>query len=425
VYLYESAYHIVQPHSVLIVGGGTGNEAAAAVRNGVEQIDVVEIDPTIIAIGREFHPERPYLNSRVRIINDDARHYMATTSQRYDLIIVGFLDSTSQLSSMSNIRLDNYVYTIESFRQARALLNPDGVLQVTYYALAGFVRLRIFSMLQSAFDGPPLMTQVRDGLGGDVVYFAGPAVARRPEFVIPGFKLADDAGQYFKLARSAIPITDDWPYLNVLERSVGGDYLLGLGAMILISYLFIQYFVWPSGVSKSGLSAGSWCFFLQGAGFMLLETSTITRMALILGSTWIVISFAIALVLLAALVSNFVVERFAMPSIGAVVALLAAAILLNYVVDIHYYLSFPWLLRTVLASLQVYLPMLASSLLFGRLFQRSEKTSFDFGMNILGALFGGMLEYTALVIGVRAVYLLALIVFLAVVPLNQRVERRA
>jgi hypothetical protein len=125
-YIYDSAYTLLRPRSVLIVGGGTGNEAAAALRHNVDKVDVVEIDPVIIRIGQTLHPERPYSDSRVRVINDDARHYMATTNRKYDLIIFGFLDSTSHLSSMSNIRFDNYVYTIESFRQAHLLLEPGG-----------------------------------------------------------------------------------------------------------------------------------------------------------------------------------------------------------------------------------------------------------------------------------------------------------
>jgi hypothetical protein len=419
VYIYGSAYEIVRPRSVLIVGGGTGNEAASAVRHGVERVDVVEIDPVIISIGRALHPEQPYMSGRVRIINDDARHYMATTTERYDLIIVGFLDSTSHLSSMSNIRLDNYVYTIESFKQARALLNPGGVLQVTYYAVANFVRLRIFSMLQTAFEEPPLMTELAEGPRGDVIFFAGPAVSKKSDFVPVGLKLQHDDQQYRALAHSALPVTDDWPYLNVLGRQIGSDYLIGLAAMIAISFLFIQLFVWPSGTSAAS-SALSWCFFLQGAGFMLLETNTITRMALILGSTWVVTSFAVILVLLAALASNFIVTRFAAPSILPVIGLLAVSILLNYIVDIHYYLALAEPIRTPLAALQVYLPMLGSSLLFGRLFQRSEKSSYDFGMNIFGALFGGMLEYVSLIIGIQAVYLLALILFVAIIPPYRR-----
>jgi hypothetical protein len=93
---------------------------------------------------------------------------------------------------------------------------------------------------------------------------------------------------------------------------------------------------------------------------------------------------------------------------------------LNYFVDIHLYLGLPNTIRVALAAFQLYIPILASSLVFARLFQQSEKSSFDFGMNILGALFGGMLEYSSLVVGVRNVYLMALVVFLAMVPLLRR-----
>ena len=98
--------------------------------------------------------------------------------------------------------------------------------------------------------------------------------------------------------------------------------------MLVISFLFVRIFVWEAGASAQ-FSAMSWCFFLQGAGFMLLETNTITRMALILGSTWVVTSFAVILVLLAALLSNVIVQRFASPSVVAIGGLLAAATFLN------------------------------------------------------------------------------------------------
>jgi hypothetical protein len=418
-YIYDSAYSILQPRSVLIVGGGSGNEAAAAIRRNVEKIDVVEIDPVIIEIGRRYHPERPYGDPRVRVINDDARHYMATTSQRYDLVIFGFLDSTSQLSSMSNIRLDNYVYTLESFKQARALLNDGGLLQVTYYAIADFVRARILSMIEEAFDRPPLIAVVSDSRNANMVLFAGPAVGKISRLSIPGL-MQVYTGEFSAETRRWLSVTDDWPYLYVRGRSIGGNYLLGLGAMILISLFFIRTLVWSGPTSAVTNRLAAACFFLQGAGFMLLETNTIMRMALILGSTWIVTSVAIILVLLAALVSNLVVQRFAAPSLHTVMVFLTATILLNFAIDIHFYMGLPGPFRTLLAAFQVYCPMLASSLVFGRLFQRSDQTSYDFGMNILGAMVGGMLEYTSLIFGVRAVYLLSLAIFLAIVPLYNR-----
>jgi len=414
-YMYESAYAVVHPRSVLVVGGGTGNETAAALRHGVERVDVVDIDPTIIRLGRMFHPEQPYRDSRVRIINDDARHYMTTTDQRYDLIIFGFLDSTSHLSSMSNIRLDNYVYTVESFRRARALLSPNGLLEVTYYALADYVRLRIFLMIENAFEQTPLIAQIKTPPTPDVFFFAGPAVAKMSTLSIPGMV----QGTYKRDPQSAAPLTlatDDWPYLNTRSKTVSTSYILGLGSMILVSVVFIGFFV-TFGAGPVSKNSTAFCFFLQGAGFMLIETNTITRMALILGSTWVVTSLAVALVLLAGLVSNFVIQRFRFPSVAVSIGLVAAATLLNYFVDIHFYLGLAGSLRVLLAALQLYLPILASSFVFGRLFQHSDRSSYDLGMNILGAMFGGMLEYSSLIIGTSAVYLVALAVFLAIAPL--------
>jgi hypothetical protein len=421
-HIYNSAYSVVRPRSVLIIGGGSGNEAAAALRHNVETIDVVEIDPVIIEIGRMHHPERPYSDPRVRVINDDARHYMATTAHRYDLVIFGFLDSTSHLSSMSNIRLDNYVYTLESFRQARALLNPDGLLQVTYYAIADHVRARILSMIEDAFGQPPLIGVVNENQSADLIIFAGPAVMNTSRLSVPGL-IQVATGPFSAEMRRSLSVTDDWPYLYLRGRSIGSNYLLGLSAMALISLFFIRTFVWSTAKTAAVTPLAAWCFFLQGAGFMLLEANTIMRMALIFGSTWIVTSVAVILVLLAALVSNWIVQRFAVPSLNAIMLFLTATTLLNFAIDMHFYLNLPDPYRTILAAFQVYCPMLASSLVFGRLFQRSRQVSYDFGMNILGAMLGGMLEYTSMIFGVRMVYLLSLAIFLAIVPLYNRIGK--
>ena len=81
----------------------------------------MEIDPVIYGFGRNFHPEKPYESPKVRVVLDDARDYMRRSNDRYDLIVFGLLDSHTQSSSLSNIRIDNYVYTRESFQDAKRL----------------------------------------------------------------------------------------------------------------------------------------------------------------------------------------------------------------------------------------------------------------------------------------------------------------
>src|SRR5438046_9114890 len=52
-------FAVPQPH-VLVVGSGTGNDVAGALRNGRLAVDAVEIDLVILEIGRRENPVGPY-----------------------------------------------------------------------------------------------------------------------------------------------------------------------------------------------------------------------------------------------------------------------------------------------------------------------------------------------------------------------------
>ncbi|MFX5903498.1 hypothetical protein ABTE48_18780, partial [Acinetobacter baumannii] len=67
-----SLIHLLQQHSggapfkdVMIIGAGSGNDLAHALRFGVERVDAVEIDPAIQDIGIHNHPDKPYQDPRV------------------------------------------------------------------------------------------------------------------------------------------------------------------------------------------------------------------------------------------------------------------------------------------------------------------------------------------------------------------------
>lgn len=108
------------------MGAGTGNDVASALRHGATHVDAVEIDPLILRLGKRFHPEHPYDSPRVTVHVDDARAFFKKTKRKYDLIVFGYLDSHTMLTSFSSVRLDNYVYTLESLREARGLLREAG-----------------------------------------------------------------------------------------------------------------------------------------------------------------------------------------------------------------------------------------------------------------------------------------------------------
>ena len=63
-----------------------------------------------------------------RRILTDARAFLKRSRRKYDLILFGLLDSHTELSDYANMRIDNFVYTEESFREAKAHLKPDGII---------------------------------------------------------------------------------------------------------------------------------------------------------------------------------------------------------------------------------------------------------------------------------------------------------
>ena len=100
---YELPYRLcAAPGRVLVVGSGTGNDVAAALRSGATRVDAVEIDPAILEFGA-LHPEKPYADPRVRAITEDARQHLRRTRETYDLVVYGLLDSHTLLSGRSNV----------------------------------------------------------------------------------------------------------------------------------------------------------------------------------------------------------------------------------------------------------------------------------------------------------------------------------
>src|SRR5262249_55414679 len=82
---YHAPYRMLRapPKRVLVLGAGSGNDVAVALDEGAEHVDVVEIDPEIIAIGRRSHPARPYDSERVTIHVTDARAFLNDTHESF------------------------------------------------------------------------------------------------------------------------------------------------------------------------------------------------------------------------------------------------------------------------------------------------------------------------------------------------------
>ena len=102
---YERA-GIENLENVLIVGAGSGTDVAIALAEGAGHIDAVEIDPKLLQIGVERHPDRPYQDPRVSRFVNDGRAFLEQTDDEYDLILFALPDSLTLVSGQSSLRLE-------------------------------------------------------------------------------------------------------------------------------------------------------------------------------------------------------------------------------------------------------------------------------------------------------------------------------
>src|SRR5947209_5265331 len=301
---YEFPYNFkTAPERVAIVGAGSGNDVATALRMGAAHVDAIEIDPAIAFLGKKYHPERPYDDPRVNLSINDARNFFRTADQQYDLIVYGVLDSHTALSHASNLRVDSYVYTREGIAEAFRLLKPDGVLSISFTLVndaLGFKLSKILKDLPGA--GKPLAVRV----GYDNALTTAFIAKRGKDVTMPdanafasiGFSnVSDHFAQAYP--ESAIP-TDDWPFFYMVERAYPFTYMIALGIILLLSTFFVRRTIgFSDPIDRSYLP-----FFFLGSGFMLVETKAITELGLHLGGTWVVVAAALMLVLVMAFLAN-------------------------------------------------------------------------------------------------------------------------
>ena len=216
---YELPYRVYgQPKTVAVVGAGTGNDVAAALRRGADHVDAIEIDPAILLLGRAGHPERPYDDPRVHAIINDARSFLRQTNQTYDMIVYGLLDSHTLLSHASSVRLDSFVYTVQGLREAKARLKPGGIVSLSFSVLSPQLGRKIYLMMQQAFDGRPPVC-VTAGYDGAIIFLeAKDRSLTSPSAFLRQTGFHDSTSVFADPALQADVSTDDWPFLYAPQR---------------------------------------------------------------------------------------------------------------------------------------------------------------------------------------------------------------
>lgn len=108
---------------VLIIGGGDGGMLREVCKHrSVEHITMVEIDGTVVDMCKEFlpnHSRGAYDDPRLNLVIDDGMRFVATTEEKFDVIIS---DSTDPIGPGEVLFSENF------YQACRRCLNDGGIL---------------------------------------------------------------------------------------------------------------------------------------------------------------------------------------------------------------------------------------------------------------------------------------------------------
>lgn len=432
--------------NVLIIGAGTGNDVSRALQWGAERVDAVEIDPVILRLGRKFHPDHPYQDPRVHVHLGDGRNFLRSTHRHYDLIIYALVDSLILNSSYSNLRLESYLFTRQAFEDVRQHLRPGGVFSAYNAFRQGWIVERLSETLSQVFHRPPLVMALPyrakifpETTGGFTMLLAGNTEGIREAFERhqgywvhlgqspgpgspDGFRNTRPATQSgpwvrFGLAQIVGPMnlkvpTDNWPYLYLRAPMIPNLDLNGIAVMAILAMLFLFIpFRRKQGAEERRFHISGRMFFL-GAGFMLLETEAVVHMALLFGSTWMVNTVVFVAVLAMILAANLYVLKFKPERLHGCYAALLFTLALNVIIPLNFFLGMNPSLQVIGSCLLVFTPIFFAGIIFAACFERSPAADVDFGVNIAGAMFGGLAEYASTLLGFQHLVLITMAFYL-------------
>jgi spermidine synthase len=458
---------------VLIIGAGSGNDVSRALQWGAKHVDAVEIDPAIYRLGQTYHPDHPYNDERVQIHLDDGRNFLRSSDRKYDLVVYALVDSLVLHSGYSNIRLESFLFTRQAFEDVRRHLKPNGTFVIYNYFRQGWLAARLKQGLDEVFGaGNSLVLTLpyrkvidpeKATFGDFTIFFAGATGDLRNTFAgQPDYWLRNDEPpspkspngfqqprleatnvgeqttekepakvsnwQHFGLASVMSPegslrtATDDWPFLYLRQPmiptlSLRGMLIMG-GLGLLLIFLLLPHQKKPAtapaerGEAAVRFSSGvNIRLFFLGAGFMLLETKAVVTMALLFGSTWVVNSVVFLAVLVMILLANLWTLKSRPARLWPYYAGLLITLALNAIVPLDFFLGMNRSIQVLGSCLLVFTPILFAGVIFAASFKRTTAPDRAFGVNIAGAMMGGLAEYSSMLLGFQYVVLVAILFY--------------
>jgi len=357
-----------EPH-VLVIGPGGGTDVALAIVTGSPRVTAVEMNPLIVESVRRLGAEAGnlYDHPKVRLVMDEGRNFIQRTQERFDLILLGFVDSWASVASGGLSLTENYLYTRDALEAYYDHLTDRGALVIIRWPTdiprlvansVDLLRTRppgrglpmreigrhiLAVSRRKPAAGEPVETvfmltrspmtketvdRLLDGHPGAHVIHAEARPSEPPYSDLFAGKI--DFDQYTNSFDTlATPVRDDRPFYFATEKPLGipgfVKYLFRLPLMLVIGFTAVLLFGgWMFGFRAPGPRAIAY-FSALGLGFIVCEVALMQRLILLLGHpiyTLVVILFTL---LVAGGCGSFFARRFApeqiRPALGRILPL--------------------------------------------------------------------------------------------------------
>ena len=185
-----------------------------------------------MSVGKIYHPDRPYADSRVNLYIGDGRAFLKNTTNKYDLIIFALPDSLVLAATHGNIRLESFLFTEESFQEARGKLKDDGIFVLYNYYRAPWLVSKVAFMTERVFGAPPYVWAVDNEVMPAVIMAGGRLNDLRKESL----------PQSYQIEKTIPPSTDDWPFFYLSKPSLPMIYIWMITLVLAASYVMFSYF---------------------------------------------------------------------------------------------------------------------------------------------------------------------------------------
>jgi predicted membrane-bound spermidine synthase len=361
-YMDYLPYAMINANNTLIIGSGGGEDILVALSGGADDVTAVELNPLVVAAAKSFDSESGniYNNNNVKLIIDDGRRFISSSTEKYDVIVLKLVDSWAAQLAGGYALSENYLYTVEAFQQYFRHLDKDngGMLIMTRwnFELPRLMPLIVDSLVKETGesresvakhvmvieDRPglyfgrsddnqryyPTLVMVKSTpfLDGEVTMIKEKAERNQSEITMladtyvaePFDKLFNNDNtiynEYFSTTVASNPTipTDDSPFYFAREQ-IPKQMIILLITVVAISGLLSALLMYHARKTRVKFYSRSSYYVLFaifiGIGFMILEVTFIQKFLLLLGTPIMALTVILFTVLLSSGIGSYIAGK--------------------------------------------------------------------------------------------------------------------